>query len=273
MKKCPTFPRNQVPVQSPRNQGRIEGIVLAPLSTDAKTLELKRAAVEQDIHKRTSKFFLHLCLVLDKRPAQHDLDTLAESLKFARIKHLPLSRVSWVGLRADPAIEFLHRMQRQVRQKSQSPGGGLTPTSTVLKDRQTARPQVAPLEIPGEVVLPISLASVRDSLSSSDLPFSAPLPNEESASYHIKMLWKCLGTHTSDLLPRILGGTQHFAFYSIPVLVLGSVVIITRRPFRELLELLLRLRRLMVRIVLALSRNMGYFKFAAVFFKRVGFGF
>jgi hypothetical protein len=241
IKNCPTFPKAQAPVQFPRNKGRIEGIVLAPLSTDVETLELKRQAAARDIQERASKFFLHLCLVLDKPPTPHELDILAEQMEFARVKDLPLSRVSWVGLRADPAIEFVHRIQRPLRRKSQSPGGGLTPTSTVVKDQQIAQLPVPPLGFPGETVLPLLGASVSDS-PSSNLPYSTPQPIEEGASYHIKMLWRCLGANTFDLLPRTLGGTQRFAPYSIPVvLVLGSIVIITRRPFRGLFELLLRL--------------------------------
>lgn len=240
IKSCPNFPKDQNPVQFPRNEGRIEGIVLAPLSTDMETLEKRRLAAAQDIQERASKFFLHLCLVLDKRPTTHELDILAEQLKFARIKDLPLSRVSWIGLRADPAIQFVHRIQRRLWLKSQSPGGGLTPISTAVKDQQIAPVPVTTLEFPVQTVRPLLGASVSDS-PSSNLPYSAPPPIEESASYHIKMLWKCLGESTSDLLPRALGGKQRLAPYSIPVvLVLGSIVILTRRPFRGLPELLVR---------------------------------
>ncbi len=175
IRECPNFPKDQVPLSSPRNIGKIERMVLAPLPTGEEAIQ-KRKAASREIRPLSSRYNLHLNFDFNELPTIQDIEQLANELKQVRKKGLNVSRVSWEGLRSGLtplALEATDRLRQLVRDRKKS------------QSSQTATSPISPQ-------LNVNVYDVYVPPKSNHQTPSTPSQQSDlqSASFHLKMfLW------------------------------------------------------------------------------------
>jgi hypothetical protein len=237
IKECPTFPKRQFPVVSPRNKGRAERIILAPLSKEKDSIKSQRIAAVKNLQDAASKSYLQLTFVFDDYPSRENIDALAEHMQWMKPKDIPVTGISWVGLRPDPIIEaankFLWHISKQ-RLKSKSLNSHITPSSPALGDV----PDVPVIRMSGDVLAMAAPVILSEELLPPPLSV-ARRHDDESASYYFKMLLKRLGRNTSKLFLTSNLAVPRPALYSLSVLVIVSHFVSRKRFFRKMCDVLL----------------------------------
>lgn len=103
IRECPHFPKDQRPVSSPRNVGKIEQMVLGPI------FKGKEAIREQDSGSTGTQhlsptYYVHLDFQFTSIPSETVIEDLANQLTTLRKKGLGISNISWQGVYAGPTM-------------------------------------------------------------------------------------------------------------------------------------------------------------------------
>jgi len=225
IRECPTFPKDQRPAVFPRNTGRIERIVLTPLPKDRDCIEPQRLKANNNIQSAVKRCHLQLNLIFEQCPRDDHIEVLIELMRQGKVKGLEISRVSWLGLRPDPANEAVRSFEEiwRSRSNSQTPQSIMMSVSTTLNKVKD--------------IITVNVASPHVSISSGTVQDETPPDSaqdareisERSVSYHLGMIMKHCGAVTSSEKGIM---TQRVALCSVPLIVLGLLFIVKWRPFR-----------------------------------------
>jgi hypothetical protein len=227
IRECPTFPKDQRPSVFPRNTGRIERIILTPLPKDRRYIEPQRLESNDDIASAVKRCHLQLNFVFEQCPNPDHIELLIGLMKQGKVKGLEISRISWIGLRQDRANEAVSRFEELWRSRSNSQ----SPQPVVMSLIQTLN-RVNDITVN---VAPPHLSISSDITQDETPPGSASQVQEigeGSISYHIGMIVKHCRAVTRRTFSEKIITIQRVALCSVPVIVLGSFLIVKRRSFR-----------------------------------------
>jgi hypothetical protein len=131
IRQCPDFPKDQVPVSTPRNIDKMERIILGPLITDEEAIRNRQNATTR-IQPLSSTYHVHLDFQYNSLPTTKAIEDLANELKSLRKRGLDVSRISWQGIHSGLALDLdaADRLYQPLRERMMSPASQ-TPTSTV----------------------------------------------------------------------------------------------------------------------------------------------
>jgi hypothetical protein len=132
IRECPDFPKDQVPVSSPRNVGKIDRMVLSPLPTDEEAIQARKNT-NAELPPLSTRYHVHLNFDFNALPTIRDIEDLANELRNLRKRGLDVSRISWQGIHwglTPVVLKAADQFYRPVRERQRSQASR-TSTSTI----------------------------------------------------------------------------------------------------------------------------------------------